>query len=339
MKIGFVASEAVPFVKTGGLADVAGALPKALAALGHDVRVFIPKYYQIPQEYRERMEHLWSGEIPVAWRRKFLGIDCLKEDGVTWYFIDNEDYFRRDRLYGEFDDAERFSFFARGVLTAMGVLDFFPDILHSNDWHAALVPVLLRLEHMGDGRYESVRSVFTIHNLKYQGVFDKGIMPDVLGLDWEYFNNGDLEYYDAVNFMKGGIVYADKISTVSQYEYFGEGLHELLRSRAEAGKLMGIVNGIDNDSFDPQTDRRLVYPYNAKELRMKIENKVALQHQLGLPENRRAPLIAMVTRLVEAKGLDRASRASWALRQRRSSFSRSSRMRSRAAENCWTALK
>jgi starch synthase len=311
MRIGFVASEAVPFVKTGGLADVAGSLPKALAALGHDVRVFLPKYYQIPQAYREKMEHVWSGEINVAWRRKFIGIDRLEEDGVTWYFIDNEDYFRRDSLYGSFDDAERFSFFCRGVLTAMGVLDFFPDILHANDWHSALVPVLLRLEHIGDGRYESVRSVFTIHNLKYQGVFDKGIMPDVLGLDWKYFNNGDLEYYDAVNFMKGGIIYADMVTTVSrtyadeiQYEYFGEGLHELLRSRAELGKLTGIVNGIDNESFDPRTDRRLVYSYGVEDIHLKFENKAALQHQLGLPESRCAPMISMVTRLVEAKGLD-----------------------------------
>lgn len=309
MKIGFVASEAVPFIKTGGLADVAGALPKALAAMGHDVRVFIPKYGQIPQKYKNEMQHVWDGELPVAWRRKFVGIEKLVRDGVTWYFVDNEGYFNRDGFYGYEDDAERFSFFSRAVLNSLPALDFFPDILHANDWHAALVPVFLRLEHMGDGRYEGIRSVFTIHNLKYQGVFDKRVMTDVLGLDWKYFNNGDLEYYDAVNFMKGGIVYADKVTTVSrtyaeeiQYEYFGEGLNGLLRSLGD--RLTGIVNGIDNESYNPRTDRHLLYPYGSKNLQLKIDNKAALQHQLGLPEQRRVPMVAMVTRLVEAKGLD-----------------------------------
>lgn len=309
MKIGFVASEAVPFIKTGGLADVAGALPKALAAMGHDVRVFIPKYGQIPQKYKNEMQHVWDGELPVAWRRKFVGIEKLVRDGVTWYFVDNEGYFNRDGFYGCEDDAERFSFFSRAVLNSLPALDFFPDILHANDWHAALVPVFLRLEHMGDGRYEGIRSVFTIHNLKYQGVFDKRVMTDVLGLDWKYFNNGDLEYYDAVNFMKGGIVYADKVTTVSrtyaeeiQYEYFGEGLNGLLRSLGD--RLTGIVNGIDNESYNPRTDRHLLYPYGSKNLQLKIDNKAALQHQLGLPEQRRVPMVAMVTRLVEAKGLD-----------------------------------
>lgn len=309
MKIGFVASEAVPFIKTGGLADVAGALPKALAAMGHDVHVFIPKYGQIPQKYKNEMQHVWDGELPVAWRRKFVGIEKLVRDGVTWYFVDNEGYFNRDGFYGYEDDAERFSFFSRAVLNSLPALDFFPDILHANDWHAALVPVFLRLEHMGDGRYEGIRSVFTIHNLKYQGVFDKRVMTDVLGLDWKYFNNGDLEYYDAVNFMKGGIVYADKVTTVSrtyaeeiQYEYFGEGLNGLLRSLGD--RLTGIVNGIDNESYNPRTDRHLLYPYGSKNLQLKIDNKAALQHQLGLPEQRRVPMVAMVTRLVEAKGLD-----------------------------------
>ena len=191
--------------------------------------------------------------------------------------------------------------------------DFWPDVIHTNDWHTALVNVYLRLDHIGDERYERIRTVFTIHNLKYQGVFPKDVMEDVLGLDWKYFTNGDLEYYDAVNFMKGAIIYADNITTVSrtyaqeiQYEYFGEGLDGLLRSRA--ADLHGINNGLDTDLYNPETDPYLTDPftqYNADTaLETKTDNKVALQHILDLPLERRTPLVAMVTRLVEAKGLD-----------------------------------
>ena len=313
LKVLYVASEAVPFIKTGGLADVAGSLPKALKQQGVDVRVVMPKYGKISHEYLDKMEHVYDGEFTVSWRTKFLGIDKLELDGVTFYFIDNQEYFYRDGFYGYGDDAERFAFFSRAALEILPQEDFWPDVIHTNDWHTALVNVYLRLDHIGDARYEKIKTVFTIHNLKYQGVFPKDVMADVLGLDWQYFTNGDLEYYDAVNFMKGAIIYADNVTTVSrtyaqeiQYEYFGEGLDGLLRKRA--GDLHGIVNGLDTSLYNPETDPYLAAPYTtysaANAMEKKTDNKVALQRQLDLPVERRTPLVAMISRLVEPKGFD-----------------------------------
>ena len=196
------------------------------------------------------------------------------------------------------------------MLNLLPALDFWPDIIHANDWHSALVPVFLKLEHQADERYAGIKTIFTIHNLKYQGVFPKDVMTDVLGLDWQYFNNGDFEFFDAVNFMKAGIIYADYVSTVSktyaeeiQYDYYGEHLEGLLRKRRE--ELFGIVNGIDYDIYNPQTDKNLYVNYDVKKaVEGKSDNKVHLQRDLGLPENRRTPMIAMVTRLVANKGLD-----------------------------------
>ncbi len=309
MKVLYVASEAVPFIKTGGLADVAGSLPKELAKMGVDARVILPKYSKIVDKYKEKMTHVGHIFVPVAWRHKYAGVDMLEQDGVTYYFVDNEDYFKRDGLYGYGDDAERFSFFSRAVLNLLPLLDFFPDVINSNDWHAALVNVFLKLEHMGDARYENIRTVFSIHNLKYQGVFDKNVMADVLGLDWKYFNNGDLEFNDAVNFMKGGIIYADVVGTVSrtyaqeiQYPYFGENLDGLLRTRGS--NIVGIVNGIDYDVYNPETDKNIYVNYGPDNLVKKLENKVKLQEELGLPVDRHIPVIGLVSRLVAAKGLD-----------------------------------
>ena len=313
LKVLYIASEAVPFIKTGGLADVAGSLPKALKKQGVDVRVVMPKYGKIAQEYLDKMEHIYDGEFTISWRTKFLGIDKLELDGVTFYFIDNQEYFYREGFYGYGDDAERFAFFSRAALEILPQDNFWPDVIHTNDWHTALVNVYLRLDHIGDERYEKIKTVFTIHNLKYQGVFPKDVMGDVLGLDWQYFNNGDLEYYDAVNFMKGAIIYADNITTVSrtyaqeiQYEFFGEGLDGLLRKRA--GDLFGIVNGLDTDLYNPATDKFLTDPFTKYDVNnvaeKKIDNKAALQRMLNLPVERQTPLVAMVTRLVEPKGLD-----------------------------------
>ena len=313
LKVLYVASEAVPFVKTGGLADVAGSLPKALKKQGVDIRVVMPKYGKIDREYLDKMKHVYDGELTVSWRKKFLGIDKLVLDGVTFYFIDNQEYFYRDGFYGYGDDAERFSFFARAVLEIPQQEDFWPDVIHANDWHAALTNVYLRLHFMGDERYGKIKTIFTIHNLKYQGVFSKDVMEDVLGIDWKYFNNGDFEYYDAVNFMKAAIVFSDNVTTVSrtyaeeiQYDYFGEGLDGLLRNRA--ADLHGIVNGLDFDLYNPETDKYLTEPFtkfNVKNaMERKIDNKAALQRQLNLPVERQTPLVAMVSRLVEPKGLD-----------------------------------
>ena len=309
MRVLYVAAEAVPFAKTGGLADVAGSLPKELVKQGVDIRVVMPKFGKISAEYIDKMEHLYDGTLNVAWRDKFVGVDRLVMDGVTYYFIDNEEYFYREGFYGYDDDAERFSFFARAVLTLLEAMDFWPDIIHANDWHAGLVPVLLKLEHMGDARYEKIRTIYTIHNLKYQGVFPKNVMQDVLGLDWKYFTNGDLEFYDAVNFMKGGLTYADYISTVSrtyakeiQYEYFGEMLDGLLRKRS--ADIYGIVNGLDYEVYNPATDKAIYETFDITSIDRKIDNKVALQKQLGLPVNRQIPMVALVSRLVPPKGLD-----------------------------------
>ena len=186
MKVLYVASEAVPFVKTGGLADVAGSLPQALKAQGVDVRVILPKFSQIPEEIRNKMEHIYDGTIPVSWRTKFVGIDKYEHKGVIYYFVDNVEYYYRDGVYGYDDDAERFSFFCRAVLNCLPAIDFFPDVINANDWHAGLIPVLLKLEHNGDERYDRIKTLYTIHNLKYQGVFPKDVMSDVLGFAWEY---------------------------------------------------------------------------------------------------------------------------------------------------------
>ncbi len=309
MKVLYVAAEAVPFAKTGGLADVAGSLPKALVEAGADVRVILPKYGKIPEEYRSQMRHIYDGEIPVSWRKKYVGLDALDYNGVTYYFVDNEEYFRREGFYGYGDDAERFSFFCRAVLNLLPAMDFWPDVIHTNDWHTGLVNVFLKLEHEGDARYEKIRTLYTIHNLKYQGVFPKDVMGDVLGLDWKYFNNGDLEFYDAVNFMKGGLVYADYISTVSktyaqeiQYPYFGEHLDGLLRSRKDT--LFGIVNGIDYERCNPRTDKYIFETYDLASVDRKLDNKTELQKLLGLEMSRRKPVVSLVSRLVEPKGMD-----------------------------------
>lgn len=309
MKVLYVASEVVPFAKTGGLADVAGSLPQALKEENVDIRVIMPKFGKIDPKYTNAMEHVYDGELDVAWRKKYVGLDKYEKDGITYYFVDNQEYFGREGFYGYDDDAERFSFFCRAVLNLLPVMDFWPDVIHTNDWHAGLVNVLLRLEHMDDERYRDIRTLYTIHNLKYQGVFPKEVMSDVLGIDWKYFNNGDLEFYDAVNFMKGGIIYADYISTVSktyaqeiQYEYFGEHLDGLLRSRQDT--LFGIVNGLDYNVYNPSTDANLFETYDIDSRDRKADNKTELQNLLGLPNNRRTPMVALVSRLVSAKGLD-----------------------------------
>lgn len=314
LKVLYVASEAVPFVKTGGLADVAGSLPKELKKQGVDVRVVMPKYSGIPAKYRDNMKHLYNGELNIAWRQKYLGIDEYDHQGVPFYFIDNQEYFYREGYYGYPDDVVRFTFFCRAVLEMLPKIDFWPDVIHLNDWQTGLISVYLKLEHNQDARYNKIKTVYTIHNLKYQGRFWKGYLTDVLGIDWKYFNNGDLEYFDDINFMKGAIVYSDKVTTVSrtyakeiQDPYFGEGLEGILQKRSN--DLTGIVNGIDYDEYNPETDKYIPFKYNVDNaISLKADNKLALQKKLGLPEQRNTPMIGMVTRLVEAKGLDLMTR-------------------------------
>ncbi len=302
-----VAAEAAPFVKTGGLADVIGSLPKELLKEGIDARVILPKYGDIPDRYREMMTPVAVMDVPLGWRRQYCGIEQLEHQGVTFYFVDNEYYFKRRGLYGYYDDGERFAFFSRAVLESLRYLNFSPDVLHCHDWHTAAVPVLL------DAHYRSVypqlRTVFTIHNLKYQGVFAHSVLGELLNLGDEYFAPDKMEFHGAVNYLKGGLVYSDLLTTVSrtyaeeiQTPYYGEKVDGLLRSRKDS--LQGIVNGIDYEAYNPQHDEHIVMPYTWRSAKRKTQNKIKLQEHVGLPVNPDVPVVAIVSRLVEAKGLD-----------------------------------
>ncbi|MEK4351197.1 glycogen synthase GlgA [Paenibacillus sp. FSL R5-0475] len=310
MKVLFAAAEAHPFIKTGGLADVIGALPKALKGAGVDVRVILPKYRGIPEKFTSKMEHLTEVYVPIGWRNQYCGIEHMVYDGIPVYFIDNEYYFGRDGIYGYMDDGERFAFYNRAVLECLPAIDFQPDVLHCHDWHAAVIPMLLQGHYRHNPFYSEMRSVFTIHNLLYQGVFPYEVLGGLLGLDSSYF--GGVEYYGNVNFLKGGIVYSDRVTTVSptyseeiRTPYYGYGLDGLLNARADV--LSGIVNGIDTKSYNPATDTSLVTRYRSN-LAKKTENKLALQEELGLPVDANIPMVAMVTRLVDSKGLDLLTR-------------------------------
>ncbi|MEC0169505.1 glycogen synthase GlgA [Paenibacillus graminis] len=310
MKVLFAAAEAHPFVKTGGLADVIGALPKALKGAGVDVRVILPKYRGIPDKFVSQMEHVAALTVPIGWRNQYCGIERMVYDGIPVYFIDNEYYFGRDGIYGYMDDGERFSFFNRAVLECLETLDFQPDVLHCHDWHAAVIPMLLQAHYRHNPFYSEIRTVFTIHNLLYQGVFPYSVLGELLGLDDSYFLG--VEYYGNVNFMKAGIVYSDHITTVSptyseeiRTAYYGYGLDGLLSSRADS--LSGIVNGIDTKIYNPASDPQIYTRYRTN-LAKKAENKIALQQELGLPVAPYIPLVAMVTRLVDSKGLDLLTR-------------------------------
>lgn len=307
LKVLFVAAEAVPFIKTGGLADVAGSLPKALTAQGVDIRVVMPKYENIPAEYQQKMKHIGETTVNLSWRSQYCGVLKLTQDSVPFYFIDNEYYFKRSGLYGYDDDAERFAFFSKAVFEILPLIDFAPDIIHCNDWHAGMVSVFLKDQY--HFKYPKLRTVYTIHNLRYQGVFGKDIMGDILGLDWKHFHEGGVEFDGDVNYMKSGIVYSDFITTVSQSyaeeikcPFYGEQLDALLREKSHC--LAGIINGIDYDVYDPRKDEKIYYKYSTENIYDKVENKVKLQEKLGLPQNRSIPMIGLVARLVAPKGLD-----------------------------------
>ncbi|MDD4666101.1 MAG: glycogen synthase GlgA [Clostridia bacterium] len=307
LKVLFIASECTPFAKTGGLGDVVESLPIALRERKIDARVIIPKYNNIPAEYKKEMIHKRTFTVPVAWRQEYGGLEVLKHEGITYYFLDNEKYFKRDGLYGYFDEAERFAYFCRGVLECLPYLDFKPDILHCHDWHTGLIPLFLKAFYQEQPFYQNIKTVFTIHNLKYQGVFPMEILGDLLGLDDSYRGDEGIEFYGKVNCMKAGIVYADKVTTVSETYaeeiktvYFGENLDGILRK--QEGKLQGILNGIDCQKYNPETDPHIYVKYRHS-LVKKDENKVKLQEDLHLPV-KDVPVLAMVSRLTRQKGLD-----------------------------------
>lgn len=308
MKILYVTSEAHPFIKTGGLADVAGSLPKALKKKKQDIRVVLPLYSHIPKKYRDEMKYIGYYYVDIAWKHRYVGVFELEYDGVTYYFLDNEAYFNRDNIYGEFDDAERFIFFSKAVVVLPKYLDFKVDVIHANDWHSGLVPVYVNDFRNGDEFYENVRTVYTIHNLKYQGIFDREAF-NITGLPSGYMNFNDLEFHGAISFMKAGIVHSTKFNTVSKTyakeittEYFGEGLQDVINFHSD--KLSGIVNGIDYDVWNPKKDKIINTRYDLKSIKKKIKNKTDLQKLYGLPVREDVVLIGMVTRLTSMKGID-----------------------------------
>ncbi|MEE0721469.1 MAG: glycogen synthase GlgA [Caecibacter sp.] len=314
VKVLFAASEAVPFIKTGGLADVMGSLPRELAAQGMDVRLVIPKYSAISDAYKKQMKPVMHGMVNLAWRQLYYGVEEIDIDGVKVYFIDNEWYFKRDGIYGFDDDGERFAYFCRAVLAMLPKVDFKPDVIHCNDWHTGLMGVFLKEDFYHDSFYRDMKIIYTIHNLKYQGIYPPSIMRDVIGLPQSLFDNGNLECDGCVNYMKSGMVYADFITTVSQtyaqeimYPYFGEHLDSYLRS--SKNRIIGIVNGLDEEAYNPATDSFISMTYTADSFQTQNHiNKEALQKELGLPVKRNVPMVAMVSRLVESKGLDLVTR-------------------------------
>lgn len=310
MKVLFVTSEAHPFLKTGGLADVAFALPKALRALGIDVRVIMPKYSDISECYKNNMVTLKEFNVNLGWRNQYVGLQYIEEEDIPFYFIDNEYYFKRKGAYGYDDDGERFCYFSKAVIESIRYMkDFKPHIIHNNDWHTAIIPVLLKENYSKDELYSSIQTILTIHNLRYQGVFSKEFLGDLLPLGEECFVENKLKYYDAISFMKGGIVYSDRVTTVSetyaqeiQTPFYGEGLDGLLKKVSY--KLSGIVNGIDYDIYNPKKDKDIYLNYSEESIVNKKKNKEMLQHQLGLPVNKDIPMTGIISRLVDQKGFD-----------------------------------
>ena len=309
MNILYVTSEAVPFCKTGGLADVAGSLPPSLAANGDRVSVILPLYETVKDKWGDRLHFEKWTFVRLAWRSVYCGLFSVEREGVTWYFIDNESYFRRSDLYGYYDDGERFAFFSRAVTELLRSLPEKPDVVHCNDWQSALVPVYIRDEAVRDDFYRSIRTVITVHNIEYQGRFGRETVEDLFGLDRGWFDGGTIAFDGDVNLLKGAIVTADAVTAVSptyaqelKCAYFAHGLENVMRM--SEGKLHGVLNGIDMKRYDPAHDESLAAPYSADDLAGKKKDKAALQKLLGLKEAPGTPVLAMVTRLVSHKGLD-----------------------------------
>ena len=309
MKVLFAASEAHPFIKTGGLGDVMGALPKSLAKLGVDVRVVIPKYKNIKDGLKQKLQFVKWFTVSVGWRNQYCGVFQYQYKGVVYYFIDNEYYFNRDGLYGYFDDGERFAFFNRAVLEFIKQVDWQPDLINCNDWQTGMVPVLLNLEYKKDEFYSKIKTVFSIHNLLFKGSFSPKVLPELFGYDYMPLANGSVELDGAVSFLKGGLNYCDQITTVSKTyaeeiktPQYGEGLDGFLRSKSYY--LMGIVNGIDYEEFNPQDDKFIFKNFNIDSIDNKVENKLDLQRALGLPQKKDTPMIGLVSRLTHQKGCD-----------------------------------
>ena len=310
-KILFVASESVPFIKTGGLADVVGSLPEEFNKKEYDVRVILPNYTIISEKWKEKMKFITHFYLDLNWRKQYVGILQLKYNGITYYFLDNEYYFSGDAPYGNiYEDVEKFAFFSKAALSSLPVIDFRPDLIHCHDWQTGLIPVYLDNFRYGNDYYKGIKTIITIHNLKFQGVWDTKRIQDVTGLPPYYFTPDKLEAYENANYLKGGIVYADWITTVSKSyadeiktPFYGEGLDGLITARSN--QLSGIVNGIDYKAYNPATDPYISYQYDVKSFRKnKVKNKMALQKELGLLVDPKVMTIGMVSRLTDQKGFD-----------------------------------
>lgn len=310
-KILYAIFEAEPFIKTGGLGDVGGSLPSAIRKAGGNMSVILPKLESIPDVFKSKMKKVAEFTVSLGWRQQYCGIEYLKEKGVVYYFVDNEYYFKRPQPYGYDDDAERIAFFSKAIVESLRHLpDFFPDIIHCNDWHTALVPVFLREQYMNIPEYKQIRTIFSVHNLKFQGIFPGSILEDTLGLG-NYKSAADqLACGNAVNYLQGALYYSDRLTTVSPTyaeeictPYFGEHMEHIFQQRRSI--LSGILNGIDPYKNSPGRDDFIWEHYNASTFKQgKPVNKNALQKELGLAENPDTPLLVIISRLTEQKGLD-----------------------------------
>ena len=309
MNILFASGEAAPFCKTGGLADVAGSLPPALAKNGDKVAVILPLYGQISDQWRKKMTFCRHIYVDLSWRHQYCGLFSLEYQGVTWYFVDNEGYFKRGGLYGEYDDGERFAFFSRAVVALLPWLEDMPEVIHCNDWQTALIPVYLKDAACREEKLRRIKTVFTIHNIEYQGRFGAHIVEDLLGLNRNWFDDGTIAMDGDVNLMKAALMTADQVTTVSptyarqlHHSFYAHGMESVI-GRID-GKLTGILNGLDTVSYDPAHDGAIAQHYSPDDLRGKAACKAALQKQLGLAEEKDTPILSVVSRLVGHKGLD-----------------------------------
>ena len=309
MNILYVTSEAVPFCKTGGLADVAGSLPQALAKGGDHVSVILPLYQTVSEKWIDQLHFEKWTYVRLAWRSVYCGLFSLEREGVTWYFVDNEHYFKRPDLYGYYDDGERFAFFSRAVTELLPDLPEKPDVVHCNDWQSALVPIYIRDEAVRQDFYKGIHTVITVHNVEYQGRYGRDTLEDLFGLAHGWYDDGTMEFAGDVNLLKGAIVTADAVTAVSptyaqelKYAYFAHGLEDIMNSNAS--KLHGVLNGLDMERYNPRKDANLVQHYSPGRMTGKAKNKEQLQLTMGLQVKADTPIIAMVTRLVSHKGLD-----------------------------------
>ena len=309
MKILYATSEAVPFCKTGGLADVAGSLPPALAEQGAEVAVVLPLYQRVKERFGSQLKFECYDYVILAWRHSYCGLFSLEKDGVTWYFLDNEQYFLRPDLYGYIDDGERFGFFSRAIVRMLPHFKFWPDVINCNDWQTALVPIYLKDDGVREDRFRSIKTTLTIHNIEYQGRFGMQTLGDLFGLDHGWAEDGTIIMDRDVNLMKGAILCADAVNAVSptyanelKMSYFAHRLENIMR-RCEY-KLSGVLNGIDMKLYDPATDQRITTNYSVDDLAGKDADKAELQRMMGLREEPHVPIVAIVSRLVSHKGLD-----------------------------------